>query len=291
MSIKKGFNFHQTFGPALPELAAMLRLAHSSGEESTKPSTEFLQSGTGLGNKKVGPVLKWAQFSELIEFSAFRPTPLGHLVFERDPDLASLISSWTIHLRMSRWMDFRSGSEEDNGHEPGPIPWRILIHEFLPLNPTFERSALEAAYELEFEGNAGEAPSPKYLTSTTGLVIKTYTDPSSLGRLNILEENPGFPGWYRAGEPELPNHLVFLTCLAFIWQDRFAGENAVNREILMEGPGGVATSMGLTASEAQRLLDRLTSEGIVSQNRAVKPHMVVRRDVPLPLEALNSAYG
>lgn len=276
-AVKAGFNFHQTFGLDTNEVRGLLTFV----AQHPSAKADQLAAGTGLGTRKVMPVLKWARFCGLIQAESLQATECGQLVLKLDADFLSPVTKWLLHWRLATWVDYLQPDVE------APVPWLFFIHQFLPERFNFSRAILEGELDLAF----GDQVTEKYLTNTVGLVLKTYTHRSSLGAIGILEESPGLPGYYCKGTPTLPNSAFFAACFEDLWQKRFPGLDAVGMSDLLHGAGGLQTTIGLSDAAVMEELDKLIIAGAITINRSVKPHVVVRTSLPTFTESLVRAYG
>ncbi len=267
--------FHQTFSLDCENLAKVLSVVVEDPDTTNLRISE--QTGIGIGKNerqgKVQPMIDYATFAGLINTATvngkrrFALTDVGQIVFQEDKWLKKPATQWVLHYHLSR-----EGSEAE--------AWTFFVHEFLPLHGEFDRPSVEKALERKF-------PTVKVKSINPGVLLTSYTDSNSLGRIRLVKEQS--KRQYLRGQTYFPNMHIVAYILAELWDAKHQGQLMVDPSILLE-QGHLASTMNLSGSEVQQCLNEMTTLGIIAQMRETTPYQVLRR-WPDKLGLLRKSYG
>jgi Protein of unknown function (DUF4007) len=271
---KLQLSFHTTFALKKEDILKILRVADE--EKGLNNSLEVLMNKTGLGNKKVMPMKSWAIRSGLVTDNCLSPE--GKIIFARDPNLESPITSWFMHFYLSFGEKGLQSSPEDPSDWGG---WTYFVYKFLPQYHIFSGNDLVHTSALVFE----QEPT-KNLTKNFKFVLRAYIEEQALANCKFLIQEDD---QYIAAHPRLPNPYLVGYFFAKLWERDFQdAKSALTESVLMQSMG-LAPVLGISAAATQEQLNALEAHGIIEQRRAVPPFQVIPRwDNPLSL--LEKAY-
>lgn len=266
--------FHQTFFLECDNLAKVLSLIVGNPHISNVEISDA--TGIGIGKDprqgKVQPTLDYMVYSGLVKPCSDKGrklelTDVAKIILENDEWLKKPCSHWVMHYFLSR---------KDSQAEA----WAFFIHEFLPRFSDFDRTVLEKELENKF----GERVKVKSINP--GVLLSTYLDNNSLGRIRIIREPKKKS--YTKTDPYIPNTYLVSYILAEIWETTHFDRSMISPDELSES-GHLGTAMALNKTDLQYWVDEMTSLGIVGQMREAPPYQIVRHWND-KLELLRKAY-
>lgn len=267
-------SFHSTFALKKEDLIKIIQAA--SEEKGLKDSLENLMQRTGLGNRKVTPMISWGTRAGLISNKGLSPE--GKIIWERDNTLESSITDWLMHFYLS-FGDRGLQSPPNDPSEWGG--WSYFVYTFLPQHQTFTSEDLHNYSALTFDQE-----NPKSLLKNFKILLRAYTESHALASCKFLtvEENK-----YVAGYPSLPNTYLVGYFLSKLWERDFKDEGSILTESILNQTMGLAPVLGVKVEALQEQLNALEAYGIIEQRRTVPPFQIIPRwDNPLAL--LEKAY-
>jgi hypothetical protein len=271
---KLQLSFHTTFALKKEDILKILQVTDE--EKGLNNSLEVLMNKTGLGNKKVMPMKSWAIRSGLVTDNVFSPD--GKVVFARDPNLESSITSWFMHFYLSLGDKGLQSVPDDPSDWGG---WTYFVYKFLPQYRIFSGNDLVHTSALVFEQET-----TKNLTKNFKFVLRAYTEEQALANCKFLIQEDD---QYIAAHPCLPNPYLVGYFFAKLWERDFQdAKSALTDSILMQSMG-LAPVLGISKVDAQEQLNTLEAYGIIEQRRAVPPFQVIPR-WDNPLDLLEKAY-
>lgn len=271
---KLQLSFHSTFALKKEDLIKIIQAA--AQERGLNDSLEGLKQRTGLGNKKVTPMVSWATRAGLIREK--RLSPEGEVVWQLDSCLESNVTDWLIHFYLS-FGDRGLNPPPDEPAEWGG--WSYFVYTFLPQHGIFTIDDLQHYSALVFDRE-----NSKSLLKNFKMILRTYTESQALASCKFLtlEEDK-----YIARNARLPNPYLVGYFLAKLWERDFKGEGSVLTESILNQKMGLAPVLGVKVEALQEQLNALEAYGIIEQRRAVPPFQVIPRwDEPITL--LEKAY-
>jgi hypothetical protein len=271
---KLQLSFHTTFALKKEDLIKILQAA--AEEKGLNDSLDSLMQRTGLGNKKVTPIISWGTRAGLIKEK--RLTPEGEIIWQQDNCLKSSITEWLMHFYLS-FGDKGLQSPPDDPAEWGG--WSYLIYTFLSQHNTFTIDDLQHYSALVFDQE-----NPKNIAKNFKIVLRAYNEPQALASCKFLtqEEDRFFTGYSR-----LPNLYLIGYFLTKLWERDFKSEGSILTESIFNQKMGLLAVLGIKAETLQEQLNALEAYGIIEQRRTVPPFQVIQRwDNPLLL--LEKAY-
>jgi Protein of unknown function (DUF4007) len=260
--------FHATFGFKRPELAKLV------GNVAENPGLKRKALGTrcGFGTEKIGPLTKWAALAGLIDTDSMKLTAIGEHLLSSDPALSRTDTLWLMQLNLT---DYNEWMRKSDAVSPA---WAFFCHDFLTRMSYFTRQELQEDLEFEF----GRETSPKYIQSSAGLILATYSDEESLGNLGIVLPNESAFG---RGQPAPPSCSVLAYWLTKDWEARFASKSSRLLADVIDGKAGLTEVFGLAPKDAERALESLAQQELLGLDRSVKPHTIRLRTNLAPAEA------
>jgi len=146
----------QTFSLDLDQAQKALTLyAHEPGA-----SIQTVSSQLGIGGPKVEGLNAWLKYLGLRDPKTRKLTPLGNLLYRRDPSLADRGTHCVLHYHLVS--------------NPEATVWYETVNHFLAQRSSFTRNDLQSYFQ---ESGIGQN-SPKQLKSDFRLLINTYADNS-----------------------------------------------------------------------------------------------------------------
>ena len=271
---KLQLSFHGTFALKKEDLLKIIQAA--SEEQGLHDSLENLMQRTGLGNKKVTPMISWATRAGLI--CKKHLTPEGEVIWKRDNCLESNLTDWLMHFYLSFG---------DRGLKTPPTDptewggWSYFVYKFLPQHKIFTNEDLQHYSAIEFDQEK-----PKSLLKNFKILLRAYTEYYALTSCKFItiEEDK-----YVSGYPRLPNIYLIGYFLAKLWERDFKDEGSVLTESILNQTMGLAPLLGVNGEILQEQLNALEAYGIIEQRRTVPPFQVIPR-WDNPLELLEKAY-
>lgn len=272
--------FHGKFNFKKNEVSIMIKTA--SEDKALDDSLENLMNRTGFGNRKVRPVIAWANRAGLVKNNQL--TPEGKLIYKLDPYLQSINSDWLMHFYLSLG-DKKLNKIPDNFYEWGG--WTYFVYDFIPNNLSFSTEYLHNNIASIFTEE-----SSKVIKENFDKVIKTYTESHGLKAIQFIQKVKDAQTkiiTYQTGESIPPNIYLIGYFLARLWERDFDKETSVLTDEILYHKMGLTQVLGITSDTLQDYLNQLESLGIIEQRRTVAPYQTIRRwDDPLIL--LEKAY-
>ena len=268
-------SFHATFALKKQDLIKILQVA--AEDQGLNDTLENLMTRTGLGNRKVHPIINWGKRSGLVKDQHL--TPEGKLVFKLDPYLESDLTAWLMHFYLS----FGAHGLQSPPSEPSDWGgWSYFIYTFLPQHQSFTAEELHHHSASVFEQEKAKSKSENFR-----IVLRSYTESQGLAASLFLTKQEQK---YHCGNGFLPNSYLIGYFLAKLWERDFKDESSVLSESLLNQKMSLAGVLALNSPALQEQLNKLEAYGIIEQRRTVPPFQIVRRwDDPLTL--LEKAYG
>lgn len=273
---KLQLSFHGTFAFKKEDLIKIIQAA--SEDKGLNDSLENLMPRTGLGNRKVGPMISWSSRAGLVKNKYL--TPEGKIVWQFDSRLESIITDWLMHFYLS----FGDKGIEKAPDEPADWGgWTYFVYTFLPQYLTFSSNEL-----LQHSESVFVEEKSKSLTKNFRILLRAYTEQQALASCQFIQKLEADK--FQAGKAILPNPYLIGYFLAKLWERDFGEQTSVLTESILEQKMGLAPVLGIVLSELQEHLNALEAYGIIEQRRTVPPFQVVRRwDNPINL--LEKAYA
>ncbi|WP_204104302.1 MULTISPECIES: DUF4007 family protein [Spirulina sp. CCY15215] len=263
-------SFHSTFALKKEDIIKILRV--TSEEKGLDDSLENLMQRTGLGNKKVRPMITWVSRGGLVKNKNF--TPEGEIVWKCDRHLESIITEWLMHFYLSFGKQGLS-DPPDNPAEWGG--WTYFVYTFIPENSAFSTNELEEKSACIFNED-----SSKRINKDFRILLRAYTEKSALANCQFIQKTKADK--YQIGQKNLPNSYLIGYFLAKLWERDFGKETSVLTDDIIHQKMGLVPVLGINSDSLQQHLNRMESLGIIEQRRTVSPHQIIRRwDKPLTL--------
>lgn len=255
--------FHKTFTLECENISKLLYAVSRNPFISNSEIAEATGIGIGKakGDGKVRPTISYATYGGLISVNVdtkprqIELTDIGKLVFARDRALKNPTSHWVLHYHLSK-------------EKGGARAWSYFVQEFLPLNPSFNKSRLEAGLQEKFGDEA------KIESINPGVLLKTYLDNRALGQLRLIRQSSR--NEFMQAQPDIPTPYIISYILAEIWEAQHSTRMMVDLDAL-SAPGHLGSSVGLQGSVLQERLNALMHLGVIGQMREAPPYQVVRQ--------------
>lgn len=276
---KLQLSFHATFAFKKEDVIKTLQAA--SEEKALDDSLENLMVRTGLGNKKVNPIIAWISRGGLIKDKHF--TPEGEIVWKFDSRLKSIITDWLIHFYLSFGSQGLNQIPEDPAVWGG---WTYFIYDFIPKHLNFNTDELETNTQSIFSQD-----SSKSISKNLRLMLRTYTEKEALKSIQFITKvnSDNKIDEYETGKAKLLNAYLIGYFLAKLWERDFNKETSVLTDDIINQKMGILPVLGIQSETLQQHLNSMESLGIIEQRRTVTPYQIIRRwDDPLTL--LEKAY-
>lgn len=164
--------FHGNFGLNRQRMAGILKngLANSSltDEELAKPF--------GYHAEFTKRYRSWLHKTGLTQQGLpLQLTPLGQVVWQKDPGLETLTTQWFMHWELT---------QDPTRTET----WHFFANEFSPEHPTFTKDDLLKALQVRLIPHSEQhfGPGSKLTPVIVRKLIECYTEPTALGSLKLL---------------------------------------------------------------------------------------------------------
>lgn len=258
-SQRLGTAFSETF-PLSREAIRQVLDALAEMEEVTSGSRfDFLRQNTQLGTNYVKAMPRYARGTGLLDKSSSL-TQLGKKIREHDPLISRIDTQWLLHYHLSA------------PHGPGPAFWHHLVKERFKSGNTFTRDEVLAQVDEFIQATRGRALSRSSIKGATAAFLGTYTSPTGLGELEILEALND--GSYQVLEPEAPSTWVLAYALIDFWQAQFPNHLTLNLNNL-SGSDGITSLFLVGSGRLNSTLREMQDEGYVEVHRVAPPYQVV----------------
>jgi len=256
-------NFPQSFLPERRLLARLLPFAATGGAGGKLEIGAKTGIPTGKSTGKVEPMIHYARGMGLVSASKEQGrwqlalTTLGRVVTTEDPYLTETVTLWVLHLLLCR------RSSRNRPATGVADPWFALFAEGgLRLGATFEQSAL-LAFLVERHGDKG------YLKALSGLVLRSYLEPSCLAAIHALSVGKSVDGEvYRrhAAPAELSHFPAYAACLFIVWDDLYPGHRQLAVDELF-AQSRLLAMLGWGQEMAARWLDWMADQSLLQLDR------------------------
>lgn len=267
--------FHRTFPLNLPAIAQVLKL---SVLRDGRVSGSDLRECTTLGTIYIEAMPRYARGSGLLEMDSFRPTVLGRLVYERDPDLRDETTFWVMHYHLSA------------PQGPGPAYWSRFVTRDLPFAESVAVEDLDRDLRQFLAGQPGAGSlADRTVKSSITVFVGSYTKADALGHLGFLStEGKGENQRVIVSEPTEPPVGVVAYALADYWDANYADRVTMDLNVLLREEG-FARVLWTDARHLEAALDALRVRGVIDILRAAPPFQVTRL-WPNPAALLDRLY-
>jgi hypothetical protein len=257
-----GFTFHRSFPLSLPSIAQVLTVAvHHKGQLTA----EIIREETSLGTIYVEAMPRYARGCGLLEMGSYKPTPLGMVVYEHDPDLRREVTWWLMHYHLSA------------PQGPGPAFWSELVRTALPFGEEIPNTRLAAKLADFLESRPGaKTLQPRTVQSTATVFVGSYTRSDALGGLGLLAET-GQRGEKRliVAGPKSPPPFVVGYALADYWETNYRDQVTMDLDLLGRDDG-FARVLWSDANHLEDALDELRRASLLDIFRVAPPYQVAR---------------
>ncbi len=267
-------NFPQTFLPDRRLLARLLPFAAANGSGDKVQIGAETGIPTGQSTGKVEPMIHYARGMGLVEATKeagrwlLALSPLGRVVVSEDPYLSQPVTLWLLHLLLCR----RSGLADPASGIADP--WFALFAEgVLRLGERFDQTAY-LAYLTERHGAKGKG----YLSSLSGLVLRSYLEATCFGPLNALSlESSGNQSIYlrRAAPDERSHFPAYAAYLFLVWDDLYRGHDQLAMDDFFTQTRCLAV-LGWDRATAARWLDWMADRGLIQLDRQTGGTLALR---------------
>ena len=171
-------SFHTTFPLKKEDVIQVFRVA-ATQELGLENSIDNLMISTGLGNRKIPPMISWATRGGLLADK--RLSKAGEIVFRFDPHLESIVTDWLMHFYLSFG---KYGLEK-----PFDIPaewggWTYFVYEFLPQYPSFTWENFSYHFASVFDEENRNT-----LVKNIRIMLRAYTEPYGLAKCQFVQKN------------------------------------------------------------------------------------------------------
>ena len=256
-------NFSQSFLPERRLLSLLLPFASANGGGDKVEIGASTGIPTGESSGKVEPMINYACAMGLIRAdrvgSRWRLglTTLGSLIAVEDPYLSESVTLWLLHLLLCR----RGGL----GEPPTGVAdaWFALFAEGPHrLGARFSQSAY-----FDYLSDRHEAAS--FLKGVSGLVLRSYVEPSCFGSINALTlESIGEENYYlrRSAPVERSHFPVYSAYLFTVWDELFSDLDQLELGELFERSRCLAV-IGWEKNTAARWLDWMVDKRLLQLDR------------------------
>lgn len=248
-------NFHQTFVPERQYLHAMLRFAARGGKGDIESMAEETGIPTGSSSGKVSPSFDYCRGMGLIHVPRTRSavkapelTPFGRVVLLEDPFLKEPLTQWIAHLRLC---DVWDGAE---------IWYQTFLRGSARLGMQFSREMLEEWLASSCNTTGG---------GLVGPLVRMYEDEAAFKACGVLAENMGIIT-RRSAPVNNTMALGYGAWLVSMMESiTEAGTQVTITEL--EEKRGWRTVTGWGLAEAQRVLELVERNGILTVDRQMSP--------------------
>lgn len=264
--------FSQDFLPERSLIARLLPFAAANGcEDKVRIG---LETGipTGKSSGKVEPMIHYARGMGLIRSAQtggqwqLELTSLGRLVAAEDPYLSETVTLWLLHLlfcRRSTLVKPATGLAD---------AWFALFADgALRLGKRFDQDAF-LAFLAERHG------SKRYLKGLSGLVLRSYLEPTCFEPINALsvETIDKRTLYSRHAAPAESSYFpAYSVYLFLIWDDLYAGYSQLAIDDLFTQSRCLSV-MGWDRETASRWLDWMADHGLLQLDRQTGGTLVLR---------------
>lgn len=248
-------NFHKTFVPERRYLHAILKFAARGGKGDIEQIAEETGIPTGKSSGKVGPSLDYCRGMGLIwvpktRSSAKSPelTPFGRVALLEDPFLKEPLTQWIAHLRLC---DVEDGAE---------IWYQTFFRGSARLGVQFSRESLDEWLASSCDTTGG---------GLIGPLVRMYEDEAAFKSCGVLSESMGTVT--RRGAP-IDNAMALgygAWLVSMMESITEAGTQVTITEL--EARRGWRTVAGWNLAEAQRVLELVERNGILTVDRQMSP--------------------
>lgn len=265
-------NFPQTFQPDRSLLARLLPFAAENGSGDKVEIGARTGIPTGKSTGKVEPIIHYARGMGLVragkEAGRWRLelTRLGRVLVAEDPYLSETVTLWLLHLLLCR----RSTLENPaNGIADA---WFALFAEGgLRLGASFAQVDF-LNYLTERHGSKG------YLKGLSGLVLRSYLEPSCLGPIHALsvDETTDQVRYLRHASPlETSHYPAYAAYLFMLWDELYPDHRQFAIDELFAHSRCLAV-MGWNRENATHWLDWMADRGLLQLDRQTGGTLVLR---------------
>ncbi len=265
-------NFPQTFQPDRSLLARLLPFAAESGSGDKVEIGARTGIPTGKSTGKVEPIIHYARGMGLVradrEAGRWRLelTRLGRIVIDEDPYLSEKVTVWLLHLLLCRRRTL------ENPASGIADAWFALFAEGgLRLGDCFEQADF-LNYLTERHGRKG------YLKGLSGLVLRSYLEPSCLGPINALsvDESTDQVSYLRRAAPLETSHFpAYAAYLFMLWDGLYPDYRQLAIDELFAHSRCLAV-MGWDRETATQWLDWMADRGLLQLDRQTGGTLVLR---------------
>jgi hypothetical protein len=278
---KLSLGFHATFALKKEDLLKVLKVAEIEGLQH---STSDLSRKTGLGVKKVTPMMTWLTRSGLICDKQL--TPEGFEVIKNDPYLESPVTDWLMHFNLSfgnlpRIHLFLNSMPQSVCELGG---WSYFIFNFLPKNLRFSLDEL-----VEESSHIFTKHPKKDIRKNFKMLLRAYTEPYALKSCHVvskIEENI-----YAKPDKVISNGYITAYILAKLWQRDFLHDEMVDSNHLLDKRFGFLELLGNSVNLFWDNMEKLEELNIVQfKFHAKTKNNQIRRCWSHPTVLLKNAY-
>lgn len=229
----------------------LARLLHASVQDGRAriPQAD-LAAAIGVADRKVENLGSLASQLGLIRKGSYKPTPLGLLIYERDPFFDDIGTLWFLHYVI--------------GSDPRAIIWNRIVNILLPKQLRFTRKRLRAAFD-DLREWFSEGSIKKHVLKEINTFLDAYTNQSFARLVYLRAEGEWYALGYRAPIPP----LVLAASIAHFRGDRRAGDTAVSIPDLCAAPDSPGVVYQLPEERLRLMLEELnTQPGFSLESRA-----------------------
>ena len=246
----KTVGFYQNFNLTLQRLSSALRCVQTN----PKSSHVDLADCMGVNQPVAEGFSAWLRHAGLttagsdgdLNSLAYDLTPFGALVSQYDPELSDLGTLWVLHYYLA------------TKHAECSDAWNIFINQFLSPGQTFVGDQFQS-YFTNIIGQ--DVKNRSALEKDPKSVLYTYTQPSSLGRLGILNKVKTI---YKSQYPNLPHTLVIGYMLFDFWHQSYAQTNTLRLTQLFQEEGCLGRLCQVDIRHVKQFVVDLTTLGYLS---------------------------
>lgn len=262
-------NFPQDFLPERSLLSRLLTFASQNGRGDKRAISAATDIPTGESTGKVEPMIHYACGMGLVQAEKhgaewqLQLTALGRVIKAEDPYLSESVTQWVLHLLLCR----RSGlSEPARGIADA---WFALFAEGgLRLGQIFERTA----YEHSLEERHG---AKSYLKSLSGLVPRSYLEPTCFGAIRALSAEPK-DVYIRHPAPADTGHFpAYAAYLCVVWDRLYPEQSQLAIDELLAANRCLEV-LGWNQATASRWLDWMADQGLLQLDRQTGNTLALR---------------